>query len=115
MTIAWIVLWLFSWLKQADPVCSPTNYYRNCWIRRFPGLYIAVEESERRGAALLQLYQEESALQCSRACCLAANCELLTLSLTAAAPQLILPSHSHMLLPRAAQPIIRFGGKNFFT
>ncbi|XP_036433730.1 MANSC domain-containing protein 4-like [Colossoma macropomum] len=73
MTIAWIVLWLFSWLKQADPVCSPTSYYRNCWIRRFPGLYIAVEESERRGAALLQLYQEESALQCSRACCLAAN------------------------------------------
>ncbi|XP_017556576.2 mucin-5AC [Pygocentrus nattereri] len=73
MTIAWIALWLFSWLKQADPVCSPTSYYRNCWIRRFPGLYIAVEESERRGAALLQLYQEESALQCSRACCLAAN------------------------------------------
>ncbi|XP_072529500.1 MANSC domain-containing protein 4-like [Salminus brasiliensis] len=73
MLIAWSALWLLSWLKRAEPVCSPTSYYKDCWIRRFPGLYIAVEESQRRGAALLQLYQEESALKCSRACCLSSN------------------------------------------
>uniref|UniRef100_A0A3B1IGS6 MANSC domain containing 4 n=1 Tax=Astyanax mexicanus TaxID=7994 RepID=A0A3B1IGS6_ASTMX len=73
MIIAWSALWLFCWLKAAEAGCSPTSYYRNCWIRRFPGLYISVEESERRGAALLQLYQEESALKCSRACCLSTN------------------------------------------
>ncbi|XP_053283260.1 MANSC domain-containing protein 4-like [Pleuronectes platessa] len=53
--------------------CSPTSYYKNCWIRRFPGIFIDIEESQRRGAQLLEHYQEETALQCSRTCCLTRN------------------------------------------
>ncbi|XP_077425621.1 uncharacterized protein mansc4 [Vanacampus margaritifer] len=58
---------------RAASRCSPTSYYKNCWIRNFPGIVVDTEESERRGARLLRTYREESALRCSRGCCLAAN------------------------------------------
>ncbi|XP_059916349.1 MANSC domain-containing protein 1-like [Gadus macrocephalus] len=68
------VLTLLSLVCGAEASrCSPTSYYKNCWIRRFPGVFIDVEESQRRGAQLLQNYQEDSALKCSRTCCLTRN------------------------------------------
>ncbi|XP_034031929.1 MANSC domain-containing protein 4-like [Thalassophryne amazonica] len=67
------LLTVLSLLCRAESGCSPTSYYGNCWIRRIPGIFIDIEESQRRGAQLLKLYQEESALKCSRACCLTRN------------------------------------------
>lgn len=77
MSCAWAALLavLTVTASLAEPRCSPTSYYKNCWIRRFPGVFIDLEESERRGAQLLERYAEESALKCSRTCCLTRNCE----------------------------------------
>ncbi|XP_054883950.1 MANSC domain-containing protein 4-like isoform X2 [Poeciliopsis prolifica] len=58
---------------HTESMCSPTSYYKNCWIRRFPGISIDVEASQRRGAQLLRSYPEDTALECSRRCCLARN------------------------------------------
>ncbi|NWR42444.1 MANS4 protein, partial [Regulus satrapa] len=54
-------------------LCPPTAFYRNCWIRRFPGLLVDLRESQRRGAQLLKGYAEISPQQCSRSCCLLRN------------------------------------------
>lgn len=75
MNATWGFLTVLSLLCRTEARCSPTSYYKNCWIRRFPGIFIDVEESQRRGAQLLKHYQEESALKCSRTCCLTRNCE----------------------------------------
>ncbi|MFT7812673.1 MANSC domain-containing protein 4-like [Arapaima gigas] len=68
-----LLLLLLGALCGADTRCAPTSFYRNCWIRRFPGIFIDVDESARRGAQLLRGYEENSALQCSRSCCLSRN------------------------------------------
>ncbi|KAL1248116.1 hypothetical protein QQF64_023492 [Cirrhinus molitorella] len=73
MTVPWSLLWILALICSSDSSCSPTSYYKSCWIRRYPGLYVDIEESQRRGAHILKLYQEESALKCSRACCLTRN------------------------------------------
>uniref|UniRef100_A0A671MM25 MANSC domain-containing protein n=1 Tax=Sinocyclocheilus anshuiensis TaxID=1608454 RepID=A0A671MM25_9TELE len=73
MTVPWSLLWILGLICSSDSSCSPTSYYKSCWIRRYPGLYVDIEESQRRGARILKLYQEESALKCSRACCLTRN------------------------------------------
>ncbi|XP_041967262.1 MANSC domain-containing protein 4-like [Alosa sapidissima] len=73
MTVTWSLFTILSLIGYTESKCSPTSYYKNCWIRRFPGLYIDVEESQRRGAQLLNFYQEETALKCSRTCCLTRN------------------------------------------
>lgn len=75
MNVAWGLLTVLSLVCHTESACSPTSYYKNCWIRRFPGIFIDVEESQRRGAQLLKYYQEETALKCSRTCCLTRNCE----------------------------------------
>ncbi|XP_074490097.1 uncharacterized protein mansc4 [Sebastes fasciatus] len=73
MNVSWSLLTVLSLVLHTESRCSPTSYYKNCWIRRFPGIYIDLEESQRRGAQLLQHYQEETALKCSRTCCLTRN------------------------------------------
>ncbi|KAI5614870.1 hypothetical protein C0J50_11024, partial [Silurus asotus] len=73
MIVTWWFLSVLSLVSYTKSQCSSTSYYRNCWIRRFPGLHVDAEESQRRGAQLLRVYRDESAQNCSRACCLTSN------------------------------------------
>ncbi|XP_053496886.1 mucin-5AC-like [Ictalurus furcatus] len=73
MIVTLRLLSILSLVSSTESECSSTSYYRNCWIRRFPGLHVDAEESQRRGAQLLQLYRGDSAQNCSRACCLTSN------------------------------------------
>ncbi|NXP00133.1 MANS4 protein, partial [Certhia brachydactyla] len=67
------VLLLLGLAGESQCLCSPTAFYKNCWIRRFPGLLVDLRESQRRGAQLLKGYAEISPQQCSRSCCLLRN------------------------------------------
>ncbi|XP_054631833.1 MANSC domain-containing protein 4-like [Dunckerocampus dactyliophorus] len=71
--LLFLALFLGVLVYRVEPRCSPTSYYKNCWIRHFPGILIDTEESGRRGASLVRSYQEESALRCGRSCCLSRN------------------------------------------
>ncbi|XP_056273784.1 MANSC domain-containing protein 4-like [Pseudoliparis swirei] len=73
MNVSRGLLTVLSLVCHTESRCSPTSYYKNCWIRRFPGIFIDVGESQRRGAQLLKSYREETALTCSRTCCLTRN------------------------------------------
>ncbi|NWI60399.1 MANS4 protein, partial [Calyptomena viridis] len=67
------VLLVLGLAGESDSLCSPTAFYKNCWIRRFPGLVVDLQESQRRGAHVLKVYAEVSPQQCSRTCCLLSN------------------------------------------
>ncbi|XP_058264921.1 mucin-2-like [Hemibagrus wyckioides] len=73
MIVTWRFLSILSLVSYTESECFSTSYYRDCWIRRFPGLHVDPEESQRRGAQLLQLYRGDSGQNCSRACCLSSN------------------------------------------
>ncbi|XP_063165443.1 MANSC domain-containing protein 4 [Candoia aspera] len=63
------VLLLLGWVCRSEGLCPPTTFYKNCWIRRFPGLSIDLEHSQKQGAHILNTYAASTAGQCSRACC----------------------------------------------
>lgn len=71
------VLLVLDLVVKSDCLCTPTTFYKNCWIRRFPGLLIDLQESQKRGAQVLKIYAEVSSQQCSRNCCLQRNGECL--------------------------------------
>ncbi|XP_030912904.1 MANSC domain-containing protein 4 isoform X2 [Geospiza fortis] len=73
LAAAQALLLLLGLPGHSQCLCSPTAFYKNCWIRRFPGLLLDLRESRRRGAQLLQGYAETSPQQCSRSCCLLRN------------------------------------------
>ncbi|KAM6314499.1 MANSC domain-containing protein 4 [Podargus strigoides] len=67
------VLLVLGLVVESNSLCSPITFYKNCWIRRFPGLLIDLQESQKRGAQVLKIYAEVSPQQCSRTCCLLRN------------------------------------------
>ncbi|NXS53306.1 MANS4 protein, partial [Brachypteracias leptosomus] len=67
------VLLVLGLAMESDSLCSPTTFYKNCWIRHFPGLLIDLQGSQKRGAQVLKVYAEVSPQQCSRTCCLLRN------------------------------------------
>ncbi|XP_057186472.1 MANSC domain-containing protein 4-like [Triplophysa rosa] len=73
MLVSWSLMWIGGLICYSDCTCSQTSFYKSCWIRRYPGVYVDVEESQRRGAHILKSYHEDTASKCSRSCCTTRN------------------------------------------
>ncbi|XP_054856797.1 MANSC domain-containing protein 4 [Eublepharis macularius] len=73
MAMSEVIFLLLGWVWRSNCLCSPTTFYKNCWIRQFPGLSIDLEPSQKRGAHILKRYSAASAQQCSQTCCLLKN------------------------------------------
>ncbi|NXO83567.1 MANS4 protein, partial [Sitta europaea] len=67
------LLLLLALAGHSQRLCSPTAFYKGCWMRRLPGLLVDLRASQRSGARLLRGYAESSPQQCSRTCCLLSN------------------------------------------
>lgn len=78
MLVWWSLMWIVGLICYSDCSCSQTSFYKSCWIRRYPGVYVDVEECQRRGAHILNIYHEDTASKCSRSCCTTSNCEFNT-------------------------------------
>ncbi|XP_018107393.1 MANSC domain-containing protein 4 [Xenopus laevis] len=63
------LLYVPKTLGRPSTLCPQTYFYHDCWIRRFPGLFLNLPVSEQHGAQLLQTEMEPSAQRCSRKCC----------------------------------------------
>ncbi|XP_018431956.1 PREDICTED: MANSC domain-containing protein 4 [Nanorana parkeri] len=63
-------------LCMSSALCPHTAFYHDCWIRRFPGLFLSFSVSEQRGARVLQRHPEPSAHLCSRKCCDQESCNV---------------------------------------
>uniref|UniRef100_A0A8C5MYB8 MANSC domain containing 4 n=1 Tax=Leptobrachium leishanense TaxID=445787 RepID=A0A8C5MYB8_9ANUR len=63
-------------LTRSNVLCPHTSFYHDCWIRRFPGLFLSLAVSKQRGARVLQKQPEVSASRCSRKCCDQASCNM---------------------------------------
>ncbi|NXD28681.1 MANS4 protein, partial [Spelaeornis formosus] len=72
VAVAQVLLFL-GLAGESQCLCSLTAFYKDCWIRHFPGLLVDLPESQRRGVQLLKVYAEISPQQCSRTCCLLKN------------------------------------------
>ncbi|XP_078273578.1 uncharacterized protein mansc4 [Rhinoraja longicauda] len=68
-----VLLMLFPVPQRSMPRCSPTVFYRDCWLRHFPGVLVDLPLSRSRGAQLLNDYRAQSAGHCTRTCCRLGN------------------------------------------
>ncbi|XP_072408792.1 uncharacterized protein [Chiloscyllium punctatum] len=73
MILTLSLLMFFPIFQKSASRCSPTVFYRNCWMHRLPGVLIDVPLSRSRGAHLVNDYNAKTAWQCIRTCCLIQN------------------------------------------
>ncbi|XP_073477787.1 MANSC domain-containing protein 4 [Aquarana catesbeiana] len=74
-----LIFYLLDFLPElclSSALCPHTTFYHDCWIRRFPGLFLSFSVSEQRGARVLQRHPEPSAHLCSRKCCDQESCNV---------------------------------------
>nr|DBA30341.1 TPA: hypothetical protein GDO54_006338 [Pyxicephalus adspersus] len=74
--LVYFLLDILPILCMPSALCPHTTFYHDCWIRRFPGLFLSFSVSEQRGARVLQRHPVPSAHLCSRKCCDQESCNV---------------------------------------